>query len=147
VKFEGTYTLPVPREVAWRELMNPQTLARALPGCEKFEANPAGGFDVVLKIGIASLKGAYQGHVEIQDPNPPQSYRMKVEGKGTGGFLKGEGVLALTESAGNTTINYSGDAQVGGPIAGIGQRLVQAAARQIIQQFFQSLTNAIQASG
>jgi carbon monoxide dehydrogenase subunit G len=71
---------------------------------------------------------------------------MKVEGKGTGGFLKGEGVLSLTESAGNTTINYSGDAQVGGPIAGIGQRLVQAAAKQIIQQFFQSLTKAIPTS-
>jgi carbon monoxide dehydrogenase subunit G len=146
MKFEGSHTIPAPREIVWKELMNPHTLARALPGCEKFEANPVGGFDVMLKIGIASLRGTYQGHVEIQDPNPPQSYRMKVEGKGTGGFLKGEGVLSLTESAGNTTINYSGDAQVGGPIAGIGQRLVQAAAKQIIQQFFQSLTKAIPTS-
>src|SRR5579875_718610 len=135
MKFEGSHTIPAPREIVWKELMNPHTLARALPGCEKFEANPVGGFDVMLKIGIASLRGTYQGHVEIQDPNPPQSYRLKVEG-----------VLSLTESAGNTTINYSGDAQVGGPIAGIGQRLVQAAAKQIIQQFFQSLTKAIPTS-
>lgn len=68
---------------------------------------------------------------------------IKVEGKGTGGFLKGEGSLSFAESSGGTTVRYSGDANLGGPIAAIGQRFIQAAARQIVNQFFQSFASQI----
>ena len=88
MKLEGTYTVPAPRDLVWQHLMNPQTLARALPGCEKMEQNADGSFGAELKVGIGAVKGTYQGRVEILDPAPPERFRMKVEAKGSGGFAK-----------------------------------------------------------
>src|SRR5207249_6236578 len=100
MKLEGTHTILAPRDLVWQRLMNPQVLARALPGCEKMEQNADGSFGAELK----------------------------VEAKGTGGFVKGEATLSLAENAGGTLITYSGEAQVGGLIASVGQRLIQSAA-------------------
>ena len=146
MKIEGSYGIPASRDLVWAKLMDPQALMQALPGCEQFEPDGSGGFNVVMKVGIAAIKGSYQGRVEIADSVPLQSYRMKLEGKGTGGFLKGEGTLALSDSPEGTAINYSGDAQVGGPIAGVGQRLIQAGVRQIVNQFFQSFAKQLSQS-
>ncbi|MGH9325521.1 MAG: SRPBCC family protein [Terriglobia bacterium] len=144
MKVEGSYTVPAPRDLVWQKLMDPKVLARTLPGCEKFVPDPAGGFKVSLKIGVAAIKGSYEGHVQITDVRPPEGYRMKLEGKGTGGFLKGNGALSLAESSGETIITYSGDAHLGGPIAALAQRLAQVAARQIVNQFFQSFAGQVQ---
>lgn len=145
MRLEGIYTIPAPREVVWQHLMSPETLARALPGCEKMEPNVDGSFGTQLKVGIAAVKGSYQGRIEILDAVPPERYRMKVEGKGTGGFMKGEGLLTLSDTgAAGTQIAYTGDAQVGGLIASVGQRLIQAAAKQIVKQFFEAFAKQIE---
>ena len=146
MKLEGTYTVPAPRDLVWQHLMNPQTLARALPGCEKMEQNADGSFGAELKVGIGAVKGTYQGRVEILDPVPPECFRMKVEAKGSGGFVQGEATLSLAENAGGTEITYSGEAQVGGLIASVGQRLIQSAARQSLNQFFQTFAKQVQSS-
>ena len=147
MKLEGKYTIPAPRETVWKRLLDPATLARALPGCEKLEPNPDGSFGADLKVGIGAVRGTYHGRVEILDPQPPESYRMKVEGKGTGGFVKGEGTLKLTEDGGGTTIAYSGEAQVGGVIASVGQRLLESAGRQIAGKFFEAFAQQVKAAG
>ena len=146
MKLEGTHTILAPRDLVWQRLMNPQVLARGLPGCEKMEQNADGSFGAELKVGIGAIKGAYQGRVEILDPAPPERFRMKVEAKGTGGFVKGEATLSLAENAGGTLITYSGEAQVGGLIASVGQRLIQSAARQSLNQFFQTFAKQVQSS-
>jgi carbon monoxide dehydrogenase subunit G len=143
MKIEGTYMVPAPRQTVWEHLLNPKTLARSLPGCEKLEPQPDGSYHAEMKVGIAAVKGTYHGRVEILDPVPHERFRMKVEGQGTGGFLKGEGTLTLLGESSETLIGYSGEAQVGGVIASVGQRLVQAAARQIVQQFFQAFSKQI----
>lgn len=143
MKLEGSYTVPARRETVWQRLTDPQVLARSLPGCEKMEPGPDGSYQTELKLGIAAVKGTYRGRVEILDPVPPERYRLKVEGKGTGGFLKGEGTLTLTESGGGTQISYSGEAQVGGLIASVGQRLVLGAAKQIVNQFFEAFAKQV----
>ena len=147
MKLEGTYTIPAPRETVWKRLLDRATLARALPGCEKLEPNPDGSFSADLKVGIGAVRGTYHGRVEILDPQPPESYRMKVEGKGAGGFVKGEGTLKLTEDGGGTVIAYSGEAQVGGVIASVGQRLLESAGRQIAGKFFQAFAEQVKAAG
>ncbi len=147
MKLEGTYTIPAGRELVWQQLMNPVVLGRAMPGCEKLEPNPDGSFRAELKVGIAAVSGTYHGRVELLDPAPPEHFRMKVDGHGTGGFLKGEGTLTLAESGAETLINYSGEVQVGGVIASVGQRLILGAAKQIVNQFFQAFAKQIQASG
>jgi uncharacterized protein len=143
MKIEGTYMISAPRATVWQHLLNPETLAKSLPGCEKLEPQPDGSYHAEMKVGIAAVKGTYHGRVEILAPVAPEHFRMKVEGKGTGGFLKGEGTLTLIGDGAETLIGYSGEAQVGGVIAGVGQRLVLATARQIVQQFFQAFSKQL----
>jgi carbon monoxide dehydrogenase subunit G len=147
MKIEGTYAIPAPRQVVWQHLMNPEVLARSLPGCEKLVPNSDGSYHTELKISIAAVKGSYRGRIEILDPMAPERYRMKVQGQGTNGFVKGEGTLTLSDDgAAATKISYSGDAQVGGVIASVGQRLIHAAAHQLADHFFQELAKQIQPS-
>jgi uncharacterized protein len=138
MKFEGSCTIPAPRDLVWQRLMDPHSVGRALPGCEKVELNSDGSFNAVVKVGIASVKGTYNGCVQILDPVPPQRYRMRIAGKGKIGFVQGEATITLAENDGQTVIGYSGEAQVGGPIASVGQRLMLSAAKQTASQFFQS---------
>lgn len=145
MKLEGTYTIHAPREVVWKQLLNPDVLARAIPGCEKLEPNPDGGYNAELKMGIAMVRGAYRGRVEILDQVPPEHFRMKVEGQGSGGFLKGEGTLTLAGSGSETLISYAGEAQVGGLFASVGQRMILSAARQVVEQFFQAFAKEVPA--
>lgn len=144
MKLEGSYTLPAARDTVWQRLMDPQVLARVLPGCEGMEAGPEGSYQGALKVGIGAVKGTYSGRIEILDPAPPERYRLKIEGRGTGGFLKGEGDLALAEQGPSSTlIRYAGEVQVGGLVASVGQRLLEGAARQMISRFFEGLAREI----
>lgn len=145
MKLEGTYTIHASRELVFNYLLNPEVLARAIPGCEKLEPNPDGSYNAELKMGIAMVRGTYRGRVEILDRVPPEHFRMKVEGQGSGGFLKGEGTLTLAESGSETLISYTGEAQVGGLFASVGQRMILSAARQIVEQFFQDFARQVPA--
>ena len=145
MKIDGTYVIPASREVVWQRLMSPDVLARSIPGCEKLVPNSDGSYHTEMKIAISAVKGTYRGRVEILDTVAPERYRMKVEGRGTSGFVKGEGTLMLSDDgAAGTKISYTGDAQVGGVIANVGQRLIQAAARQMVNHFFQQFTEQVQ---
>ncbi len=143
MKIEGDHKIAAPREIVWKGLLDPAVLARAVPGCEKLEAQPDGSYRAEMSVGIAAVKGRYHGRIEILDPVPPERYRMKVEGQGTGGFVKGEGVLTLTEQGGETLVSYSGETQVGGIIANVGQRLLLGAARQVVSHFFDALAREL----
>ncbi len=145
MKLEGSYKVAAPRDIVWKYLLNPEVLARAMPGCEKLDPNPDGSYSAELKMGIAMVRGTYRGRVEILDPVPPEHFRMKVEGQGSGGFLKGEGTLTLAESGSETLISYTGEAQVGGLFASVGQRMILTAARQIVEQFFQAFAKQVPA--
>jgi uncharacterized protein len=102
-----------------------------------------GLFHITLKVGIPGAQGTYKGRSEIVEPVQDQSFKLKLEGRGAGGFLKGEGVLSCEDSPEGTLIRYFGEAQVGGLFASVGQRLVEGAARQIISQFFQSFAKSV----
>ena len=143
----GTYKISATPERVWQALMNPEVLARVLPGCEKLEASPDGSYEARMKVGIAAVKGTYQGRIEILDPIPNELFRLKVDGQGTGGFLNAIGTLSLAAEADGTLVRYAGEAQVGGVIASVGQRLMLAAAKQIINQFFQAFARQLAAGG
>ena len=143
MKMEGSYIIAAPREVVWQHLLHPEFIARALPGCEKIEPDGEGSYRVQLKVGIAAVRGTYTGRVQILDPEPPLRYRMRTEATSRGSFLKGEALITLSEHEGKTLVSYSGDGQVGGMIASAGQRLIQGAARQNVNQFFESLARQV----
>lgn len=138
MKLEGTALLPGTRQQVWEFLTDPNRLVKALPGAEKLEPDGPDRYKVSVKFGIAAITGKYAGAVALTDQQPPDSLRMKVEGKGTPGFMKGDGRLQLTQKGGETEVHYAGEAQVGGLIASVGQRMIEAAAKKIVQQFFES---------
>jgi carbon monoxide dehydrogenase subunit G len=96
-----------------------------------------------MKAGVGAVKGTFKGTVRLDDIQAPSHYRMIVEGKGGPGFVKGTGVFDLTENSGATAIAYTGDMQVGGVIASVGQRMIEAAAKMLAGKFFSELEKQI----
>ncbi len=85
------------------------------------------------------VKGTFKGNVKLEEMRPPEHYRLVVDGKGAPGFVKGTGDFDLEEKDGATLIRYAGEMQVGGTIAGIGQRMIQGAAKMMAARFFVAL--------
>jgi uncharacterized protein len=140
VKISGTYTLPLPQERAYAVMQDPDVLARVIPGCESLEKVGPDEYRMKMKMALASLSGAFEGKVRITEQAPPNSFRLVVEGTGRIGFVKGDGLLKLSPaSGGGTEVAYEGDAQVGGTIAAVGQRLIDGTAKTMIKKFFDKL--------
>lgn len=140
MKIAGSATLAVPLEQAYAMMQDPEVLARAMPGCESLETIGPDEYRMKMKMAMASLSGAFDGKVRITDKQPPSSFKLIVEGNGKIGFMKGEGLLKLSEAPGGTNVAYEGDVQVGGTIAAVGQRLIDATAKMMIKKFFEKLT-------
>jgi uncharacterized protein len=139
MKIEGSQTLNAPRERVWAALIDPEVLRRCIPGCESLEKTDEHTYAATLKAGVGPIKGVFKGIVRLEDMHPPEHYRIVVEGKGGPGFAKGSGDFDLEEAEGKTVIKYSGELQVGGTIAGIGQRMIQGTAKMMASQFFNRL--------
>jgi uncharacterized protein len=136
MKLSGQYTLPAPPAKVWALLTDPDRLAKLLPGCERLDPDGPDRFRAAVKFGIAAISGKYAGTVEFSEKKPPKSMRMKISGKGLPGFVDGSGHIELAEKNGLTELRYTGDAQVGGMIASVGQRMIEGAAKKIVDQFF-----------
>jgi len=140
MKLSGSYTFSAPREEVWELLNDPVTLQRIIPGCERLEQIGEDLYAADIKLGLAGVRGDYSGTVRIADQRPPEHYQLEGDGRGKPGFAKGVGTVELTADADDkTTMRYKADAQVGGPVAGIGQRLIEGAAKSIINQSLKAL--------
>jgi len=136
MKLSGQYTLPAPPARVWALLTDPDRLAKLLPGCERLDPDGPDRFRAAVKFGIAAISGKYAGTVEFSEKKPAKSMRMKISGKGLPGFVDGSGHIELAEKNDQTELRYTGDAQVGGMIASVGQRMIEGAAKKIVDQFF-----------
>ncbi len=145
IKVEGSYTFDAPREVVWDVLMDPQALAKALPGTQTLEEIGENQYRGIMVVRVGPVQGRFEGTVTLTDVRPLEGYHMQVSGKGPQGFLNGEGDLNLEEQDGKTVMTYTGQAQVGGRIAGVGQRLIDSTARSIIRQALDALNKQVQA--
>jgi uncharacterized protein len=139
VKISGSYILPLPRARAYQIMQDPEILARAIPGCESLEKIGLDEYSMKMKMALASLSGAFEGKVRITEQTPPESFRLVVEGSGRVGFVKGDGLLKLSAVDGGTEVAYAGEAQVGGTMAAVGQRLIDGTAKMMIKKFFEKL--------
>lgn len=139
MKLTGSYTVPGPRERAYALLQDPAVLAQCMPGCEGLDRIGENEYAMRMKMTLASISGKFEGKVRISDANPPESFRLLVEGSGKIGFVKGDGLLTLAAGEGGTSVRFDGDVQVGGTIANVGQRLVETTARMLIKRFFEKL--------
>lgn len=139
MKIDATYELNAPRERVYAALVEPDVLRRAIPGCESLEKTGENTYAATLKAGIGMVKGTFKGDVQLADMRPPEHYRIVVQGKGAVGFAKGSADFDLEEKNGGTLIKYSGEMQIGGTIAGVGQRMIEGAAKMMAARFFAAL--------
>jgi len=143
MNLEGSYTFNAPCQVVWDSLMTPEVLARVLPGCEKLEQVGEDEYEAVLKIRVGPVQGKFKGNVKIANLQEPESYSMTVDGKGAPGFMKGTGYVKLEEQGESTVLHYTGEAQVGGRIAQVGQRLLESSAKAITRQSLDGLNKQV----
>jgi uncharacterized protein len=139
MKIEGTHEINAPRERVYALLTDPEVLRRCIPGCESLEKTESDTYAAIMKAGVGMIKGTFKGNVKLEEMRPPEHYRIVVDGKGAPGFVKGTGDFDLEEQGGATLIRYAGEMQVGGTIAGIGQRMIQGAAKMMASRFFTAL--------
>lgn len=133
MKLTGAYNFTAPREKVFNALIDPGIIQKCIDGCEKMVKTSEDSYDAHLKIGVAGMKGSYIGKVQLKDLKPPESYTLIMEGKGGPGFVKGTAKIVLT---GKTDLRCEADAQVGGLIAAVGSRLIEAAAKKMMDEFF-----------
>jgi carbon monoxide dehydrogenase subunit G len=143
MKLAGQCVFPASPVKVWELLTNPERLAKLLPGCERLDPDGPDRFKAAVKFGIAAISGKYTGTIEFVEKKPPKSMRVKLSGKGIPGFVDGVGHIELDESDGRTELRYTGEAQVGGMIASVGQRMIEGAARKIMDQFFSAVAEEL----
>ncbi|HET9853664.1 MAG TPA: carbon monoxide dehydrogenase subunit G [Methylomirabilota bacterium] len=143
MKIEGSADIPAPRDKVWAAFLDPGVLAKALPGCEKLEAVGPNEYKATMKVGVAAIKGTFEGKVKLSDLEPPNRYRMAVEGSGGPGFIRGDAGMQMTDVDGGTKVSYDADVQVGGLIASVGQRMLGGVTKMMLDQFFTRMTELL----
>ncbi len=139
MKLSGSYSFNAPRALVWDMLQDPEVLAQIMPGAQKLERVAENEYEGRLKVRVGPVQGIFQGNVSLSDLVAPHSYHMSVSGKGPAGFINGEGEVRLEETDDGTVMHYDGEAQVGGRIATVGQRLMDSSARSITRQSLEAL--------
>ena len=139
MKIEGNETISTDIESLFAVMIDAEVLKRCIPGCESLDQQPDGSYKMSLKVGVGSIRGVYSGTIRLEDIREPEHFRMIVDGKGTSGFVKGAGEIDLAESDEQTIVSYSGDVNVGGTIASVGQRMVLTTAKLMTSQFFAAI--------
>jgi hypothetical protein len=137
MELKGERRLPVPREEAWRALNDPERLRAAIPGCETIERTGEDAYRVVIVAALGPVRAKFNGTLKLEDVMPPERYTLRFEGQGgAAGFAKGSAQVALGDEGAATLLSYAVNAQVGGRIAQVGQRLVDSAALKLADDFF-----------
>ena len=145
MKVKGNYTINAPIDKVWDFLMDPDSVAKVMPGCKELKETEPDTYAGTMSIGVAAVKGEYSGTVRLVDKVQPTSYRMLMDGNGKRGFVKGEAIVNLEDQGGATLLTYEADTQVGGLIANVGQRMMSGAAKLIINQSLKKLQEEISA--
>lgn len=144
MRVQGQSSVPAPQQRVWEALLDPAVLARTLPGCESLEPIGENQYRMRMKLAVSSVQGLFDATVHLKDRQPPNTYRLELDGKGKIGYVKGGGTFTLEPQGDSATIvHYEGDVRVGGMIAGVGQRLMDMSSKMLIKRFFSSLTEIL----
>jgi hypothetical protein len=133
----GQQFIPLPQQRVWEALNDPQTLKACIPGCESVEKVSDVEYKVAITAAVGPVKARFSGALKLSDLDPPNSYSLAFEGSGgAAGFGKGGAQVRLSPEADGTRLSYTATATVGGKLAQVGSRLVDAAARKMADDFF-----------
>jgi carbon monoxide dehydrogenase subunit G len=141
----GEYRIPAPREKVWAALNDPEVLKASLPGCESLEKASDHEFAATVVAKVGPVKAKFNGQVTLLNLNPPEGYTINGEGKGgAAGFAKGGADVKLIEAGPNETIlTYTAKADVGGKLAQLGSRLIDATAKKMADEFFDNFVKQV----
>ena len=141
----GTFAFRGPRAVVWELLQDPEVLVKVMPGAQRLERVGDGRYEGVMKMGLGPLTAAeFTLKVTLGDLAPPERFTMAIDGKGSLGFARGTATVDLDEQGANETImRYTSELQVGGRVAGVGQRIVESAPKTMTARGLQALQQAI----
>jgi uncharacterized protein len=143
MEMTGQRRLPVPREVAWEKLNDPDTIRAAIPGCESMERTPE-GFSLVMRASLGPVNAKFKGRIWLEDVVAPQRYTLRFAGEGVAaGFANGAAKVVLIDEGEATVLDYQVSAQIGGKLAQLGSRLVDPAARKLAESFFTEFEKAL----
>jgi len=141
LEMTGEYVLPRDREAVYAALNDPEMLKKCIPGCEELQKQSDNEFAAVVRMDLGPVRARFKGKVRLEDLDPPNGYRIAGEGEGgVAGFAKGGATVSLTEVPEGTKLAYKAEANVGGKIAQLGQRLLAGSAKKIADKFFANFT-------
>ncbi len=142
----GERRIPAPRQKVWDALNDPEVLKAAIPGCKTLEKTSDTDMKATAAVRIGPIAAQFTGKVQLLDLNPPTSYRIAGEGQGgVAGFANGGATVHLSDDGAFTLLQYEVKAQVGGKIAQLGARLIDATAKQMADQFFDRFSAEVSA--
>ena len=143
----GKVQLPASREAVWAKLNDADTLKTCIPGCETLTMLSPTEFEAVAVNKIGPVKARFKGKVTLSDLDPPNGYKISGQGDGgVAGFAKGGADVKLTDKDGGTLLSYNVEAQIGGKLAQLGQRLINGAAKKLADDFFEKFASAVKAA-
>lgn len=144
MEMTGQKLIPETREIVWRALNDPDILRSCVPGCQSLEKTSDTEMEAVAAIKVGPVSAKFSGKISLSELNAPVSYRITGEGQGgVAGFAKGSAFVSLDEVDGGTLLNYSVEAQIGGKLAQLGGRLIDATARKMSEAFFDKFATEI----
>jgi uncharacterized protein len=147
IELAGERTVAAPRQALWDLLNDPQVLMQCIPGCNSVTPLGEDRYEMGLKLQVGSVSGSYAGTVAIRDKRMPEYFVLEVEGQGSIGFMKGSARFELTPAdETSTALKYDGSGEVGGVVAGVGQRVLSGVAKFLVGQFFKSLDKQVAAT-
>ena len=143
MKLTATYTIGASRPRVFAALTDPAVLQRAIEGCESFTQTSESTYAARLRVGVGSIKGVCTGQARMEQVRPPESYTLAIDGRGGPGWVKGSAEMRLLDEGGQTSVVCDADVVVGGVVAAVGSRLIAAAAKRMMDQFFARLGNEL----
>ncbi|MCA1553002.1 MAG: carbon monoxide dehydrogenase subunit G [Chloroflexi bacterium] len=143
MKVNGTYTFPAPADDVWDLLLDPDVLMQVIPGLESVNIQPDGNILATATVGVGPVKGKFNGKLQLLEQQKPTHVKVVGEGKGGPGFMKGTCIIDAVEQDAATLIHYQADVQLGGTLASVGQRLVDAATNSVMQQGFERFNRVL----
>jgi carbon monoxide dehydrogenase subunit G len=145
MKLEGERKLPGRPQQIWEMLLDPDVLVSAMPGCENLDRVSEDHYEGRINAKVGSIQSTYNATFKITDKNPPESYVLNVKGRGSAGFVQGDVHMQMDpDGSDHTMLSFSGDVNVGGRIAQVGQRMIRATATAMIDQGFEDLRDRVQ---
>jgi carbon monoxide dehydrogenase subunit G len=143
MKVNGEHAFGISRQQVWEALQDPQILAAALPGARRLEPTGPDEYALTVDVGVGSVRGTYDGTFALTDKQEGEACTVRANASGRPGSVQAVARMRLSEREGGALLSYEADATVTGPLAGVGQRLMGAAARRTTEQFLSALETTI----